>query len=330
MKKLFIFILCIVAIGAVNIEKLNAKLSKTERTFIIEERISFKSIPPKIEALRVWIPYPIVDNLQTVEDFKIAGPFDYNIVNDNEYDNVVIYLRPKQGFQRAALNEIILSFKVARKECCGPLEANNFFKVSPRFIKSNNFELVNGKIRKIAKEITQGKTNDLEKARAVYDYIIEELAYSKDNPKVCGLGNSILTLKHKKGICTDYHSLFVSLLRSLGIPAKFEIGFSIPEDSKSGKINGYHCWARFYIKGMGWIPVDISEADKHPEKRKYFFGSIDENRIHLTSGRDISLKYAKGSSPLNFFIYPYAEIDGVKFNDIDIKVSYKEVVEKKL
>lgn len=322
MRKIFIFILCIVAVCAVNIEKLNAKFSKTERAFIIEERISFKNLPSKIDELRIWVPYPVVDSWQTVEDFKLAGPFDYNLINDNEYDNVVIYLRPKQGFQRTALKEIILSFKVARKECCGTLEVN---KVSPNFIKSNNFELVNGRIRKIAKEITQGKMNDLEKVRAIYDYIIGELTYSKDNPKVCGLGNSILTLKHKKGICTDYHSLFISLVRSLGISAKFEIGFGIPENAKSGKINGYHCWAKFYIKGMGWVPVDISEADKHPERREYFFGSVDENRIHLTSGRNINLKYAKDSKPLNFFIYPYAEIDGLKFNDMDIKISYKEL-----
>lgn len=323
MRKGFIFFFLVAGICVITVEKLNAKIPKTERVFIIEERILLKNIPQNIDKLRIWVPYPIDDSWQEVRDFKVRGPFDYKMLNDREYHNEVIYLQPKQGLKENALSEITLSFKVARKECCSSLGPDNSY-ISPSFIKSNNFELVNSSIRKIAKEITKGKTSDLEKVKAIYDYIIDQLTYSKDNPQVCGLGNSLLTLKHKKGICTDYHSLFISLVRSLGIPAKFEIGFGIPENAKAGKINGYHCWAKFYIKGLGWLPVDISEADKHPEKREYFFGSIDENRIHLTSGRDLRLAYSK-SGPLNFFAYPYAEVDGLKFNYMDIEISYKDL-----
>ena len=134
-----------------------------------------------------------------------------------------------------------------------------------------------------------------------------------------------MTLQYKKGICTDYHSLFISLVRSLGIPAKFEIGFRMPKEPQEGKLNGYHCWAKFYIKGKGWIPVDISEADKYPQKRDYYFGNIDEDRIRLTAGRDIILKEARDLRSLNFFVYPYAELNGQQFNDMDIELSYKNL-----
>ena len=56
--------------------------------------------------------------------------------------------------------------------------------------------------------------------------------------------------------------------------------------------------------------MDASEAWKHPEKRDYFFGANDENRVLFTVGRDIQLEPAQQGDPLNYFIYPYAELDG--------------------
>jgi hypothetical protein len=45
-----------------------------------------------------------------------------------------------------------------------------------------------------------------------------------------------------------------------------------PEGKREGDIPGYHCWAEFYLDGVGWVPVDASEASKFPAKRDYFFG----------------------------------------------------------
>ena len=63
------------------------------------------------------------------------------------------------------------------------------------------------------------------------------------------------------------------MARSQHIPAKFEMGFSLPSDKSAGEIAGYHCWAEFFNSQNGWVPVDISEAWKHQEKRDYFFGA---------------------------------------------------------
>lgn len=242
--------------------------------------------------------YPVNDRWQEINDFKIEAPYETRLVTDNTYENKIIYLRTNSGAKISDSPEIILSFKVVRKEINALSDSIIPHKGLSRFLKPDRLLPVNGYLRKIAKNLTKAKATDLERVREIYDYIIDELTYSKDDPKICGIGDSLLTLRYKKGICTDYHSLFISLVRSLGIPAKFEIGFPIPEDKRQGKINGYHCWAKFYLKGKGWIPVDISEADKHPEKRDYFFGNIDENRIHFTTGRDIRLKYTKNTEPL--------------------------------
>lgn len=294
------------------------------RIFSIEESIALKNLPPDAKAIRLWVPYPVNDGWQAVDDFKLEGPLNSQTITDKEYGNKILYLKGN-GKRLSANNlQIKISFKVQRKEY-----GISDIELSPgrslrRFLEPDTVVPVNGEIKKLAQNITQGRNSDLGKVRAIYDYIIDELTYAKDDPKICGLGNSLLTLEFKRGICTDYHSLFISLVRSLGIPAKFEIGFRLPEDAREGKLNGYHCWAKFYLRDRGWIPVDISEADKYPQMRDYFFGAIDENRIHLTSGRDIRLQYAKDLPPLNFFVYPYIEVNGKEFSDIETNIFFKE------
>jgi hypothetical protein len=324
MKK-FTFIVIMLIILPLWISNSAAYLFPKEKLFHIEENILVKNLPEDLGNLSIWVPYPVSDNWQAIEDFKLSAPFKADAITDKEYGNKVLLLKLKKDITYNTPLQITLSFTAKRMEygTSGNLETSS--KNLSHFLKANRLVPVNGEIKKLAEEITQGRSSELEKARAIYDYLINELTYSKDDPRVCGIGDSLLTLLHLKGICTDYHSLFISLVRSLGIPAKFEIGFPIPADKEEGRISGYHCWAKFYSKDKGWIPVDISEADKHPEKRDYFFGHIDENRIHLTSGRDINLEYAKNPQPLNFFIYPYAELNGKQFNDIDTEIRFKNL-----
>ena len=91
-----------------------------------------------------------------------------------------------------------------------------------------------------------------------------------------GQGDAIWACGNGFGNCTDFHSLFISAARNLKIPSQFEIGFMIPprnhasEAKQSGSVGGYHCWAKFLADGK-WLPVDISEADKHPGKEGVLF-----------------------------------------------------------
>ena len=99
----------------------------------------------------------------------------------------------------------------------------------------------------------------------------------------------------------------MSHCRTLDIPVRFHMGFSIPT-APEGQVGGYHCWADYFVEGEGWYPVDISEADKNPEKIDYFFGNIDNNRFEMMIGRDFVLdNYDHGV--VNLFIYPILEVN---------------------
>jgi hypothetical protein len=71
--------------------------------------------------------------------------------------------------------------------------------------------------------------------------------------------------------------------------------------------------------------VDISEAWKDPSRREYFFGAYDANRVKFTAGRDIVLNPKQAGEPLNYFVYPYVEIDGKKYENVSNKFSFAEI-----
>ena len=135
---------------------------------------------------------------------------------------------------------------------------------------------------------------ELYKAGTVYSYANGNSNYACD----IGVGN-----------CTDYHSYFISLCRTLDVPARFHMGFPIPSQENEGKVKGYHCWAEYYEDGQ-WHPVDISEADKDPSKADYFFGTLDNDRVGFTTGRDLVL--VNHTDPVNFFGYPI--VKGTTYN----------------
>jgi transglutaminase-like putative cysteine protease len=157
------------------------------------------------------------------------------------------------------------------------------------------------------------------------DFIVDLYQKSKEDGGnyTFGHGNAIYACDIGVGNCTDYHSYFMSLDRTLGIPARFHMGFLIPS-RKEGEINGYHCWADYYVEDEGWYPVDISEADKDPNRKDYYFGTVDNNRLEMMVGRDFILKGYE-SKVVNIFIYPIMEINDKKSLDFSKSFSYKNL-----
>jgi hypothetical protein len=115
------------------------------------------------------------------------------------------------------------------------------------------------------------------------------------------------------------------MARSQAIPSRFEIGFQLPADKQSSEVAGYHCWAEFFTPQNGWVPVDISEAWKHPVKKAYYFGAHDADRIQFTLGRDLKLNPPQKGDPLNYFIYPYVEVGGKTYSNIENDFSFSDL-----
>lgn len=165
-------------------------------------------------------------------------------------------------------------------------------------------------IAKAAEEILATKRNALDVARAAYDHVLATMTYDKSG-EGWGAGDTEWACSMGKGNCTDFHTLFMAILRRCGVACEFEIGAAFPADMQGGDIThykcGYHCWVRFYVPELGWVPADVSEASRHPEKREYFFGAIDEDRVMISRGRDIVMVPDSQGGAENFFTEPRIE-----------------------
>lgn len=175
-------------------------------------------------------------------------------------------------------------------------------------------------------EVRAARTNaePASTARAIYDWVSTHMEYKKVGTG-WGNGDTFWACSNKYGNCTDFHSVFLSLARTEGIPASFEMGFPVPTDRKSGEIAGYHCWVRFWLPGVGWVPLDASEAAKHPERREALYGGLPADRVRFSRGRDLRLGPAHKGKALNYFIYPYAERDGAAWDGpITRRITYAD------
>lgn len=263
---------------------------------------------PSGQIARIWIPVPPSNEDQTVALVAQDLPGPSKLSKESKYGNLVLYIEAKSDASgRVPLS---LTYRVQRKELRGDLERKTGAENGQieMFLKPDARVPIGGK--PLALIADQKLPNDsIQLARLFFDIVNNHMRYSKDGTG-WGNGDAEWACDSKYGNCSDFHSLFISLARSHKLPAKFEIGFPLPEKRGNGEIAGYHCWAKFKPEGRGWIPVDISEANKNPKLKDYYFGNLTEDRIAFSVGRDLILTPKQDGPPLNFFVYPYVEVNG--------------------
>jgi transglutaminase-like putative cysteine protease len=269
-----------------------------------------------VKVIDVWIPVPRDMPGQQIDNLAVTTTADHEFTTEPAFGNRMVHLRSLGSTDAQISAE--LTFDVTRKEHRG----SKGEKADPRYLKPNRLVPTGGLIGELATDITKDSTNNLEKARAIYEYVTETVSYDKSGTG-WGRGDALFACDVKAGNCTDFHALFIALARASDIPARFEIGFPLPAAVKTGSISGYHCWAEFFIAGRGWIPVDSSEAHKHPHLHDYYFGALDADRVAFSRGRDLELRPKQRDESLNYFIYPHVEYDGEKLTDASqLKVEF--------
>lgn len=293
------------------------------KTFEATYTAAVNGIPAGTKNLKVWIPLPVTRGPQSVSDVVIDSPYQWTRTRDPEFGDEYAYAvipNPPAGDLKVDVH-----FNARRSEelMTAPFETSASEEELQRALRPDRLVTISPRIRKLATELTAGKTAPIDRARAIFDYVSSSMKYDKTIPG-WGHGDTERACDVRTGNCTDFHSLFLSLARASGIPARFVIGF--PLTAKDGYVAGYHCWAEFYVKGRGWIPVDASEASQSndPVVRNDLFGNLDPDRIQFTIGRDVVLT-PKTSEPLNYFIYPHAEANGAEVGTAAIALHFREL-----
>jgi transglutaminase-like putative cysteine protease len=285
--------------------------------------------------IRLWMPVPPDTGHQKIRRLRFTigdlpprmgdGPaWELRETLEGRYGNRVLFAAGRSTGEPVAVS---YSCEVERSEVKldqlhsdAPLAENR----RTLYLRGDRLAPVEGVATEWAEKAAGGSAEPMAAARKLYDRVMEHMRYSKDGTG-WGQGSLEWACTQGYGNCTDFHALFTSMARARKIPCRFEIGFSVPTERPEGEIPGYHCWAWFHVEGKGWVPVDISEADKNPQLTDYYFGSLTADRVQLSVGRDLELTPAPREGPLNFFVYPHVEVNGVKHAKVERKVTYRDV-----
>jgi len=289
---------------------------------------------------RLWVPYPVSNAYQEIGDYNINGNYDYSgVFRESESGTMLLYAKWENPETFPHLN---LSFHIKRTERI----RKNFtitdddipVDIEPYLIPTS-LGPTDGIVKDIAEDIIEDNDTILTKAIAIYDYLVE---HGERDPGLsfCGNGDVCTLLQNLRGKCADFSSVFVALSRSVGVPSREIFGTRM---GKEGDITGsYHCHAEFYLPMYGWIPVDPSDVAKLMlnenldlddeqiiDERDYYFGKQSDTYVDLSMGRDIILNPEQDGEPLNYFMYPYAEVNGESLDFISQEylkyvVSFKE------
>jgi transglutaminase-like putative cysteine protease len=222
------------------------------------------------------------------------------------------------------------------------------------FRKPSKLIRTDGIVATTSKGITLGIKSDVDKARAIYEWIVDN---TFRDPKVrgCGIGDisTMLETGYLGGKCADLNALYVGLARAAGLPARDVYGIRCAASSefkslgKADDITGaQHCRAEVYLVGYGWTPVDPADVRKvvleenQPEQlalddprvkkaRAKLFGAWEMNWLPYNYGHDIRLPQSNGPE-LGFLMYPQLETANGRRDSLDPKnfrytISAKEI-----
>jgi transglutaminase-like putative cysteine protease len=223
------------------------------------------------------------------------------------------------------------------------------------FLRPTNLLPTDGIVKDTAVEITRGAKTDLEKARAIYEWIVDNTVR---DPKTrgCGVGDIRFMLESKDlgGKCADLNALYVGLARAVGLPArdiygiriaKSELGYKSLGASSGIVTNAQHCRAEVHLSGYGWVPVDPADVrkvileeppgnrllddDLVKRARVRLFGSWEMNWMAYNFAQDVTLPGSSGA-PVGFFMYPQAETADGRLDSLDSDNFKYEITSKEI
>ena len=300
-------------------------LAAGSRTFEFSYQLLAGELPTGA-AVDIYLPLPAEHAGQRVVASSLQSNMPGEIGVEERHGNRYYRIHRPANINapvQATLNWTVERSTVTVGSTDGASEAELALYLAPNSLVPVGHEI----LQPILAEIHEQRADDSPEAtaRAIYDWVVDNVEYKKVGTG-WGNGDTFWACSERYGNCTDFHALFIALARSEGIPARFEIGFPVPLERPSGDIGGYHCWVQFYLPGRGWVPIDASEAAKHPQQRELLYGTHPADRIHFTTGRDLVLSEGSAAQPLNYFVYPYVEVGGKPWRvKLDTRFSYREI-----
>ena len=285
---------------------------------------------------QAWIPLPSVNSdYQKVEgDSWTGNASSARVVTDGTYGARMLHAEWAPG-QEMPLIEVTSRFQTRDR-------ALDLSRPDPRLVlerdarefytKPTDLIPTDGIVRETSNKIVQGKKTEMEKARAIYDWVVDN-TFRDPKTRGCGVGDIkfMLETRNLSGKCADLNALYVGLARAAGLPARDVYGLRVAKSQFGYRSLGagtdnvtraQHCRAEVFLTGYGWVPVDPADVRKVvleekpqpttlqdplvPPVRKALFGAWEMNWLAYNDAHDIKLPGSRGPA-VGFLMYPQGE-----------------------
>ena len=326
------------------------------RTFEVTTRVEV--LKPS-GVTRIWVPVPLAGETpfqKTLSNSFTADGGTARIVNTKADLLGIAYAEFTAGAKpiftvtsRIATRDYSVDISAVgkkNKENSGDLE---------HFRRPTKLLPIDGIVKATAEDITRNSKTDVEKARAIYEWIVDN-TFRNPTTRGCGLGDIRFMLETKDlgGKCADLNALYVGLARASGLPArdvygirvaKSELGYKSLGASSEKVTKAQHCRAEVYLQHHGWVPVDPADVRKvvleeppgnRPlddemvkKARARLFGSWEMNWMAYNFAHDVALPGSNGA-PLGFFMYPQAETADARVDCLDADNFKYEITSKEI
>ncbi|MEN7530588.1 transglutaminase family protein [Cupriavidus sp. DL-D2] len=319
-------------------------------------------LPESPGAATVWLPVTAArlgDYQRTLSSEWIApggqarvtraGPYDVGMV-------VIDWPRPTPGAPLTArmVNTVALR---DRDVDLGAAPSARATRESPaalqEYLRPTQLMPTDGIVRKTALMITAGMTDDMTKAQAIYQWVVDHTCRDAA-VRGCGTGDVVTMLKTggiMNGKCADINGLFVALARAAGIPARDAYGVRVDTSAlgfkalgKAGDISkAQHCRSEFYAAGVGWIPADPADVRKVALEevpgglpmtdakvraaRAMLFGAWEGNWVAYNHGHDVRLP---GGGTVPFLMYPQTRTVAGMLDSLDPAASGYRITSRRV
>ena len=326
------------------------------RTFEVTTRVQ---VLKPVGATRIWLPAPLTS----------ATPFQKTLANKYTAEGGVAKLIGGNvdalgivaaKFPAGVKPTLTLTSRLATKNIAIDLSAPIKSQKADRaelehYLRSTRLLPTDGIVKDTAVKITSGATTDVEKARAIYEWIVEN-TFRNPNTVGCGIGDIRFMLESRDlgGKCADLNALYVGLARASGLPArdayglriaKSELGYKSLGASSENVTKAQHCRAEVYLSAYGWVPVDPADVrkvvleeppgnrslddDLVKKARARLFGSWEMNWMAYNFAHDVTLPGSTGD-PIGFLMYPQAETGDGRVDCLDADNFKYEITSKEL
>jgi len=316
------------------------------RTYAVTTRVSILN-PRGVS--RAWVPLPMSDDTdwqKSIGSSWSGNAAKAQILRDGKYGAAIMYAEWREG-EREPVIEVESRFMTHDR-------AVDLSRPDPRlgklpaaeqafYTEPTDLNPTDGIVRDTARGIVEGARSDLEKGRALYEWIVDN-TFRNPETRGCGWGDikNMLETRNLGGKCGDINGLFVGLARAAGLPARDIYGIRI-----APSVHGYrslgvgspditkaqHCRAEFYAQGFGWVPVDPADVRKvvleePPGKlalddpkvvaaRKRLFGSWEMNYLAYNMGHDLQLPHSVTAAKIPYFMYVNGETGGEALDQLE-------------